>query len=162
MNLREVRIPKVAAKERRKLRIIALVIGIMIGFLFSEISKAAEVDEDLKEAVINYYKKASNPESVTYKSWKEGLKKQHLFELQKIETKVEFLDQDVKEDHIGVGILLTITAYVMNYSNAKKRVSSSRGVLVLINRETRQVMGGMTVISSPMKVREGWNEETEI
>lgn len=138
-------------------KIIVLVLIMMFGF-FSQVSFAKEVDEDLKTKIVQFYKEAEDPESKGYKSWKEGLMKEYLLDLHKVKTSIEFLDQDEKEDQVGVSVLITVTGYGMAFNNQKKRVISVRALIIFVNKETRALIGAISVYRSSNKVLNGWNE----
>ena len=139
---------------------LALILSLIFGL--SQISLAKEVDEDLKIKIIDFYKGNEDPESKAYKSWKDGMMKEHLLDLHKVTVAIEFLSQDEREEDIGVSILMTVTGYGMTFDNQKKRVISVRGLIVVINKETRNILGGLQVYRNRNKVTDGWNEPQEI
>ena len=135
---------------------VSIIIALILLFPLNLYAK--EVEPDLQKVVISYYKQSENPESEAYKSWKAGMLKEYALDLHKIIVTIEFLEQDEKDDQIGVSIVMTAIGYGIAFNNQKKRIISVRGIVVFIDKITKKVLGGMTFFRNPNKILEGWNE----
>jgi hypothetical protein len=148
----------VKAQENRNSKKVSFFIGLVVIFLLVSQALGAEVSQEWKQVVSDYYSGMPNPEGPSWKSWEEGLKKSHSFYLKRLEVSVEFLNQeDLNSEGVSIGIILTVKAYCLDSANTKKKVISVRAVVVVISKDSKEVVGGTTVLRLPMVVSPGWD-----
>ena len=144
----------------KKVGVLAGVIGIVLG-LFNQVF-AAEVSQEWKQVITDYYIEASKPGSNTWRSWEIGIQNQYTFNLRKLDFEIEFLNQKDLNSGVSVGIVMTIKAYCLDSDETKRKVESVRGIVLLIDKESKKVLGGIVVMRMPTIVTPGWNNLSDV
>ncbi len=142
----------------KKVGVIVGVIGIVLGLLFQQALAAEEVSQEWKKVINSFYTESCTPGSITWKGWEKGVKEKYDFSLKEMRFEVDFLSQEEQDGVIEVGIVLIIKVYVLDSNGSEKKIESVRGIIIFIDKESKEVAGVVIVITLPSLIINNWDD----